>query len=198
MLSIGLTGGIGSGKSTVAKLFGELGVEIIDSDIIAHSVVQSGSDALKKIVAHFGPDILQPDQQLDRKKLATKIFENPEEKIWLEALLHPLIIEEIRSEITHVQSPYCIVVIPLLVETLPHPMIDRILVIDAPQEEQIRRTQQRDQRSTEEIQAIISTQASAEDRLAVADDLIINDKGLDELREAVSKLHQYYLKLTTI
>jgi dephospho-CoA kinase len=195
MLSIGLTGGIGSGKSTVADLFAKLGIDIIDTDLIARSVVEPGTKALRDIAAHFGKEVLNSDQTLNRKMLAKKIFNNLEEKSWLEKLLHPLINEEVLAAKAKVKSPYCIIVIPLLIETLPNPTIDRILVVDSPQSLQISRTVARDQRSESEITAIIDTQAAPEERLKAADDLIINDRGLAELTEAVLHLHHQYLKL---
>lgn len=196
MLSIGLTGGIGSGKSTVADLFAQHGIDIIDTDLIARAVVEPGTKALAEIAAHFGEDVLNSDHTLNRKVLAKKIFDNLQEKSWLEKLLHPLINREVLVAKTKVRSPYCIVVIPLLIETLPNPTIDRILVVDSPQSLQISRTQARDHRSEAEIIAIIATQATPEERVAAADDLIINDRGLTELHQAVTELHHRYLELS--
>lgn len=196
MLAIGLTGGIGSGKSTVANFFADLGIIIIDTDIIARHVVQSGTVALKKIVDHFGNEILNKDHTLDRNKLAGKVFNNPEEKKWLEKLLHPLIREEVVNAKKRVTSPYCVVVIPLLVETLPNPDIDRILVVEAPQSLQISRVQHRDQRSESEISAIIESQATTDERLAVADDVLMNEGSLEKLRADVNELHKKYLSLS--
>lgn len=196
MLAIGLTGGIGSGKSTVANFFADLGIIIIDTDIIARHVVQSGTLALKKIVDHFGNEILNKDHTLDRNKLAGKVFHNPEEKKWLEKLLHPLIREEVVNAKKKVSSPYCVVVIPLLVETLPNPDIDRILVVEAPQSLQISRVQHRDQRSESEISAIIESQATTDERLAVADDVLMNEGSLEKLRADVNELHKKYLSLS--
>ncbi len=196
MLAIGLTGGIGSGKSTVANFFADLGIIIIDTDIIARHVVQSGTVALKKIVDHFGNEILNKDHTLDRNKLAGKVFNNPEEKKWLEKLLHPLIREEVVNAKKRVTSPYCVVVIPLLVETLPNPDIDRILVVEAPQSLQISRVQHRDQRSESEICAIIESQATTDERLAVADDVLMNEGSLEKLRADVNELHKKYLSLS--
>lgn len=196
MLTVGLTGGIGSGKSTVAALFSQLGVDIIDTDLLARQVVEPGTPALKEIVSHFGEEVLNSDNSLNRKMLGEKVFNHPEEKKWLENLLHPLINEAVIAAKTKVKSPYCIVVIPLLIETLPNPTIDRILVVDAPRELQLNRTNARDHRSASEINAIINTQATPEARRAAADDLIINDRGLIDLAEAVTKLHHYYLELS--
>ncbi len=196
MLTIGLTGGIGSGKSTVADLFAKLGVEIIDTDLLARQVVEPGTKALAEIASHFGIDVLNPDNSLNRKTLGEKVFNHLDEKKWLENLLHPLINEAVIAAKKSVKSPYCIVVIPLLIETLPNPTIDRILVVDAPRELQLNRTQARDQRSASEINAIIATQATPEQRLTAADDIITNDQGLIELSEAVTKMHRYYLELS--
>jgi dephospho-CoA kinase len=196
MLSIGLTGGIGSGKTTVAHFFADLGVDIIDTDLIARAVVEPGTTAFKKIAEHFGVDILNADQTLNRKMLAKKIFNNSAEKYWLEQLLHPLIRSEVTAAKTDVNSQYCIVVIPLLVETLPNPDIDRILVVDSPKPLQFSRTQTRDQLSESEISAIIAFQATAEERLAAADDIIINDGSLEKLRTAVTELHKKYLRMS--
>jgi dephospho-CoA kinase len=196
MLSIGLTGGIGSGKSTVAELFAQHGIDIIDTDLIARTVVEPGTKALAEIATHFGEEVLNSDHTLNRKILAKKIFDNLEEKSWLEKLLHPLIMKEVLAAKTKVTSPYCIVVIPLLIETLPNPTIDRILVVDSPKSLQISRTQARDQRSEAEITAIIATQATPEERRAAANELIINDRGLTELNQAVTELHHRYLELS--
>jgi dephospho-CoA kinase len=196
MFTIGLTGGIGSGKSAVATIFAQLGIDIIDTDIIAHEIVEPGSPAHTKIIEHFGSTITNPDQTLNRKMLANKIFNHIDEKIWLEQLLHPLIRDAVEIAKEKATSPYCIVVIPLLIETLPNPSIDRILVVDSPKHLQISRTHQRDQRTAAEIMAIIGSQATSEERLAIADDVIINDQGLAELRAAVTELHQKYLKLS--
>lgn len=195
MLAIGLTGGIGSGKTTVANFFADLGITIIDTDILARHVVQSGSKALQKIVDHFGNEILNKDLTLNRNKLAGKIFNDPEEKTWLETLLHPLIREEVTKAKNKVSSPYCIIVIPLLVETMPNPDIDRILVVEAPQSLQISRVQHRDQRPESEISAIIQSQASSDERLAVADDVIMNDGNLETLKADINELHKKYLSL---
>jgi len=196
MLTIGLTGGIGSGKSTVATLFAALGVPIIDTDEIARDVVQPGTAALAKIVDHFGADILLANGQLNRQALAQKIFQDASAKTWLEALLHPIILEQANDAKHKAQFPYCIQVIPLLIETLPNPNIDRILVVDAPPSLQIKRALARDpQRTSAEIQAIMNTQATREARLAAADDVIINDDDLTQLQTAVNNLHQKYLQL---
>lgn len=196
MLTIGLTGGIGSGKTTVANLFANLGVDIIDTDLIARDVVQPGTDALKKIAVHFGSEIVNPDHSLNRTLLAQKIFNNTDEKVWLEKLLHPLIRAHVSAAKMNVKSPYCIVVIPLLIETLPNPDIDRILVVDSPENLQIERTLSRDPRTESEIKAIIQSQVSSAQRIKAADDVIINDQDLAKLSTAVDQLHRQYLILS--
>jgi dephospho-CoA kinase len=197
MLTIGLTGGIGSGKSAVAHFFAELGVPIIDTDVIARTLVEPGTPTLTKIIEHFGSEFLNSDHSLNRAQLALKIFKDPAEKNWLEQLLHPLIRQALASLKAKITAPYCIVVIPLLIETLPNPDIDRILVVTAPESLQIKRTLARDQRSPGDIMAIISSQASPEQRLAAADDVIVNDTDLTTLQTAVTRLHQHYLALSS-
>lgn len=195
MLTIGLTGGIGSGKSTVANFFSELGIEIIDADQMARTVVQPGAPAYENIVAHFGPEILDAKQHIERKKLRNRIFKDPDERKWLENLLHPLIRQAMRERAKTVKSPYCIMVIPLLVETKPNKIIDRVLVIDAAEEQQIAWAQQRDKLDLAQIKAVLKAQATRSQRLAAADDVIFNDADFNRLREQVADLHQRYLKL---
>lgn len=196
MLKIGLTGGIGSGKSTVAKYFAELGVAIIDADKIARELVATGTPALTKIVKHFGNKILTSRGELDRKCLRKLIFSNPKQKQWLEKLLHPLIYHEMENQLQQVKSPYCILVIPLLVETQQEKLVDRILVVDASQEQQINRTMKKNKISEKEVKTIIATQANREQRLASADDIIYNDNSLTKLKQQVQQLHQKYLILS--
>lgn len=199
MLTIGLTGGIGSGKSTVATLFAALGVPIIDTDEIARDVVKPGTAALAKIVNHFGSEILLANGLLNRQALAQKIFQDATAKAWLESLLHPIILEQANDAKRKAQFPYCIQVIPLLIETLPNPNIDRILVVDAPPALQVERALARDpQRTSAEILAIINSQATRQARLAAADDVIINDDDLSKLQTAVNSLHQKYIQLARL
>lgn len=195
MLVIGLTGGIGSGKTTVAQLFKEKGITIIDTDQLARQVILPGSKALSQIVIHFGDAILLPDKTLDRSLLRNKVFNDEKERIWLEQLLHPLIRNEMQKEIEKSSSPYCIVVIPLLFETLPNPHIHRILVVDASPELQLHRAKKRDQSSKENIQSIIKTQIDRDKRLSGADDIIYNDGLINDLIPQVERLHQFYLSL---
>lgn len=192
---LGLTGGIGSGKSAAAQHFIDLGIHTVDADHAARWVVEPGRPALAKIVEHFGPGVLQADGQLDRAALRTLIFEAPEQRRWLEALLHPLIGEEIASHLARAQSPYAILVSPLLIESGQYKNTQRVLVIDAPQALQIQRTQQRDQTSEQQVQAILKVQASREERLRHADDVLVNDRDQAWLRSEVERLHHFYLTL---
>jgi len=192
MLVIGLTGGIGSGKTTVAQLFAKQGVPIIDADLIAHELTQTEKPAWKAIIAHFGPLIVKPDKVLDRQKLRELIFNDVKKRLWLEQLLHPLIIEAIKKKIQELKDSYCIIVIPLLIETGPYSFIDRILVVDTLSETQIERLEKRDQSKRRDLQKIMASQTSREKRLAAAQDVIHNNGRLDELQDQVTQLHQSY------
>ncbi|ROO12747.1 dephospho-CoA kinase [Pseudomonas fluorescens] len=193
---LGLTGGIGSGKSAAAQHFIDLGVHVVDADHAARWVVEPGRPALAKIAEHFGPSVLQADGTLDRAALRKLIFEEPEQRRWLEALLHPLIAEEIAHHLALAKSPYAILVSPLLIESGQYAMTQRILVIDAPQQLQIERTLQRDQTSEQQVQAILKAQSSREDRVSRADDVVVNDRDLAWLHSEVERLHHFYLTLS--
>ncbi|UZE29978.1 dephospho-CoA kinase [Pseudomonas asplenii] len=192
---LGLTGGIGSGKSAAAQHFIDLGIHAVDADHAARWVVEPGRPALQKIAEHFGPGVLQADGQLDRTALRKLIFEDAEQRRWLEALLHPLIAAEIASHLAKAQSPYAILVSPLLIESGQYATTQRVLVIDAPQALQVQRTLQRDQTSEEQVQAILKAQASREERLKHADDVLVNDRDLAWLHSEVERLHTFYLTL---
>ena len=192
---IGLTGGIGSGKSEVSSRFERLGIHIIDADVIARKVVAPGSFALNKIAKHFGVAILLADGHLDRKKLRELIFENPVEKAWLENLLHPLIRTETLEQIKQSPSAYTILSSPLLLETDQHKLVDRILVVDANEHLQLSRASSRDASNPDQIKKIMSTQLSREARCAKADDIIHNHGDLQELQAQVELLHTRYLYL---
>lgn len=192
---LGLTGGIGSGKSAAAQRFVELGVHLVDADQAARWVVEPGRPALASIVEHFGPGVLLEDGQLDRAALRQLIFADPEQRRWLEALLHPLIGQEIFSYLAKAESPYAVFVSPLMIESGQYQRTDRLLVIDAPQNLQVERTLLRDQTSPEQIQAILKAQASREERLRHADDVLVNDRDIAWLHSEVNRLHNYYLTL---
>ncbi|MGY2293110.1 dephospho-CoA kinase [Pseudomonas sp. SDO528_S397] len=192
---LGLTGGIGSGKSAAAQHFINLGIDLVDADHAARWVVEPGRPALANIAEHFGAHVLLPDGSLDRAALRKRIFEVPEERRWLEALLHPLIADEIRSHLAQAQSPYAILVSPLLIESGQYTLTQRILVIDVPQSLQIQRTLLRDGISEEQMHAILKAQATREDRLSHADDVLVNDQDLAQLQAGVERLHHFYLTL---
>jgi len=195
MAVIGLTGGIGSGKSTVARLFGDLGVHWVDADDVAREVVEPGTPALAEIAKHFGEQILTPDGVLDRAQLRAIVFQETEERAWLEALLHPIIREELIRQLNpeNYQLPYVLLVSPLLLETDQHELVDRIIVIDVPKDVQLERTMARDTNSREQVERIIAAQMSREDRLARADEVIDNDRPLDDVTRQVRELHERLL-----
>lgn len=194
MLVVGLTGGIGSGKSTACRFFAEQGTPVIDADVIAHQLVKSGSNSLAQISAEFGPEILTESGELDRMRLRQLIFSDPDKRLQLESILHPKIGAEIQKQIAGLNAPYCILAIPLLIEKNWNTMVDRILIIDSPLELQHRRALTRDNSSEQEIDAIIATQSSRETRLSFADDVIINDSDMETLKKQVKVLHREYLK----
>jgi dephospho-CoA kinase len=193
---LGLTGGIGSGKSAAAQCFIGLGVHVVDADHAARWVVEPGRPALTKIVEHFGPTVLQTDGTLNRSALRGLIFEDAEQRRWLEALLHPLIGEEIQRDLASATSPYAILVSPLLIESGQYKLTRRVLVIDAPQQLQVQRTMLRDSSSEEQVQAILKVQASREERLSHADDVLVNDRDHAWLQSEVERLHHFYLTLS--
>lgn len=195
MLIVGLSGGIGSGKTAASDTFAELGVNIIDADIVAREVVEPGSKALKSIAKHFGNDILLNDGSLNRANLRQRIFSSPEEKSWLENLLHPIIRQEIKHQLSQSNSAYTILVSPLLFETDQQELVDRTLLIDVPEELQIIRASQRDNNSAEQIQKIIDSQLPRNVKLKKADDVICNDKAIEYLKSEIEKIHSYYLEL---
>ncbi|MDH5777926.1 MAG: dephospho-CoA kinase [Gammaproteobacteria bacterium] len=194
-LCIGLTGGIGSGKSTVANMFIEKGVPVIDMDVIAHQLVEPGQPALEKIVALFGKSVLLDDGQLDRKTLRELIFAKPSARQQLEQILHPRIRQEVQQQIKAVESPYCIIAIPLLFETNQQDLVQRILVVDSSEEHQIERTVKRDLCNAEQVKSIIHNQIDRATRVSQADDIIDNTSDQAYLQEQVDKLHQTYLDI---
>jgi len=193
-LRIGLTGGIGSGKSTVAQLFAAHGVPVIDADEIGRALSQPGEPTYHDIVAHFGRDILKDDREIDRAHLRTRVFENPEERARLEAILHPRIRAEMRARAERASAAYCLMVVPLLIETGQDADMDRVLVVDAPKEQQIERVMVRGL-SREEVARVMRAQVGRETRLARAHDWIENDGDLAHLEREVDRLHRFYLGL---
>lgn len=191
--TVALTGGIGSGKTTVANAFSRCGVNVVDADIIARQVVEPGTPALTTIAARFGNEIIHPDGTLNRRLLRERIFSSPEDKTWLNALLHPLIHQETQRQIAQATSPYVLWVVPLLVENQLQNRADRVLVIDVSPETQISRTMQRDGVTREHAEHILAAQATREARLAVADDIIDNNGAPDAVASDVARLHAAYL-----
>ena len=190
---IGLTGGIGSGKTAVSDAFQDLGITIVDADLASRIVVQKGKPSLKKIAEHFGNDILNENTELDRAKLREIIFNSDEEKNWLESLLHPAIANQIQDELKASRSPYTILVSPLLLETNQKEYCNKVLVVDVPVELQVERTLKRDQVSEGQVKSIIKAQISRKNRLEFADEVIINDGSLEELHSTVMKFHQKFI-----
>lgn len=198
MLRIGLTGGIGSGKSTVADMFARRGVPIIDTDIIARDVVAAGQPALREIAQAFGPEVLDASGQLDRAQLRQRVFNDADARQRLEAILHPRIRAAVSARLSTLDAPYCLIVVPLLVETNFIDIIDRVLVVDADERQQLERTSKRDRVPPEAVRKIIEAQASRNERLKRADDVIINDGTLENLERQVDRLHAQYLALSGI
>jgi len=195
VFTVGLTGGIGSGKTTISGLFAELGVEVIDTDEIARSLTSKPQAAMTAIEAHFGPAVIASDGSLDRERMRELAFSDPEAREALQRILHPLIREEVQRRLAATASPYALVVVPLLVESRGYSFASRILVVDCSEEQQIARVVQRSGLSREQVQAIMASQASRSDRLAVANDVIHNDGEIGALRDQVQRLHDQYLAL---
>lgn len=194
-LVIGLTGGIASGKTTVSDTFAKLGIEIIDADVIAREVVAKGTPALREIVNEFGNNILTPTGELDRQKLRNIVFSDDCKKNWLNALLHPLIREQMQLQTANASSAYCILSVPLLVENKLSALVDRTLVVDIDENTQLKRAMQRDNSEQAIIQGIMASQASRAVRLSAADDIILNNKDLPWLTTQVNDLHKIYLNI---
>lgn len=195
--TVGLTGGIGSGKSTVAKAFKKLGVKVVDADQASREVVKPGSKALKAIYKHFSktsPDILQSDGQLNRAVLRDIIFKDNEQKVWLEELLHPLIIEWLLEQLAiPSDQPYSILESPLLLETNQHLMVGTVLLVDVPPEIQLERASRRDSKDFKDIQAIMDSQMSRQDKCQRADWIFDNSLSIDSIAPRVLKLHQTFI-----
>ncbi len=197
MLVVGLTGGIGSGKSTVAARFAARGVPIIDADDVAHQLVEPGRPALQTLVQNFGLDILDQKGGLNRPWLRRRVFADPALRRRLERLLHPLIREEMRLQLASIRSGYAILVIPLLVETGQADLVDRVLVVDTAEDLQYARCLARDGADREQVESILAAQAKREERLARADDVLVNDGSLEQLERSVEALHQRYSRLAS-
>ena len=196
-LKIGLTGGIGSGKSTVSGLFEALGIPVIDADVIARSLLEPGTEATRQVIRIFGNDIAASEQEIDRARLRERVFDNADARKKLESILHPIVHQKIRQQAEAITSPYCIVVIPLLFEAGHQDLVDRILVVNTSREKQIERAASRDRASVEEIQKILNTQIDPEERLARADDIIDNNDGIEQLESRVHELDALYRGLSS-
>lgn len=194
MFTVGLTGGIGSGKSTVSDLFAELGVPVIDTDVIARQLTAPGGAALQTIREAFGESVMQTDGTLDRAALRRRVFADATARRQLEAILHPRIRKVVEQTLASLSTPYAMIVIPLLVETGGYrDLLKRVLVIDCPAELQIARVMARSGLARAEVDAILAAQAGRAERLAVADDVIVNDASTEALRAEVAALHRRYL-----
>ena len=193
---VALTGGIASGKTTIANLFAQLGVPIIDADMIARQVVKPDTPAYQHIVTHFGQHIVLPSRELNRAKLRNIIFNCPEQRLWLNQYLHPIIQSEPQQQKMQFHTPYVIWVVPLLIENQWHKYADRILIIETSQQVQLERLQKRDKIDKNLAKNMISSQITSEDRRRYADDIIINDDQTADLSQQVTQLHKQYLKLS--
>jgi dephospho-CoA kinase len=192
---VALTGGIASGKSTVADLFAALGVPVIDTDVIAREVVEPGQPALAAITAAFGGEVLDADGRLDRRRMRAQIFADPDARRRLEAILHPAIRAEMERQSRAAGGAYQVLVIPLLAEGGRRDHVDRVLLVDVPEALQVERLMTRDGVSREQAQASLAAQASRAARLAMADDVVQNTARVDDLRAQVAALHENYLQL---
>ena len=192
---VALTGGIASGKSTVANLFADLGVPVIDTDVIAREVVEPGQPALAKIVETFGRDVLDAEGRLDRRRMRERIFADPDARRRLEGIVHPAIRAEMEHQSRAAGGAYQILVIPLLTEGKRRDQVDRVLLVDVPEELQVERLMRRDGVTREKAQASLNAQATRADRLAMADDVVQNTGRMDDLRAAIAGLHQKYRSL---
>jgi len=193
-LVVGLTGGIGSGKSAVSHCFERRGITVVDADLVARQVVEPGGAALAAIADHFGREILQPDGTLDRAALRRRVFADAGERHWLERLTHPLIGQEIRRQLADTRSPYTILSSPLLLETSQRELVDCVVVVDVPEEVQVARTAARDANTEEQVRRIMAAQLPRAQRLERADIVIDNAGSLDQLEETVAELHGEFLQ----
>ncbi len=187
---IGLTGGIGSGKTAVSETFEKLGITVVDADLASRVVVEKGKPCLEEIAKHFGNDILNENDELNRAKLREIIFNSDSEKLWLESLLHPAIAKQIKDELNASKSPYTILVSPLLLETNQRDFCDKVLVVDVPIELQMERTTKRDGVSEDQVKSIIKSQINRDERLKLADEIILNEGSIEDLEMIVRELHE--------
>jgi len=194
-MTVGLTGGVASGKSAVSEHFTRLGVPVIDADVVAREVVEPGQDALAEIVEVFGKDVLDRNGRLDRSRMRGRIFTDPASRQRLEAILHPRIRERMREAVESASGPYAVLCIPLLVENRMQDMVSRVLVVDVPESVQRERLIRRNGGNAGEADAMIAAQASREQRLQAADDILVNTGTLDDLQHEVEMLHRRYLAL---
>ena len=195
---VGLTGGIGSGKSAATAIFEKHGIDIVDADEVARNVVEVGSEGLRQITEHFGTNILLEDGSLNRAALREKVFAAEEEKHWLNGLLHPLIRSRMQQLISESTSPYCILSVPLLVENKLTEMCNHVVVVDCPEALQLERALKRDGSTEQTIKSIMASQASRNERLNAADDVLDNSTTLEALANQVSALHKKLLSLASI
>ncbi|MCG9513791.1 dephospho-CoA kinase [Acinetobacter pittii] len=193
---LGITGGIGSGKSAATQWFESQGIQVVDADIVAREVVEKGQPALQKIQQTFGDWVLQSDGNLDRRALREYIFQNPEARQTLEKITHPAIRQSIIQQLRNPKSPYVILVSPLLFETNQHELVNHTLLVDASEQTQIQRASQRDGQNQEQIQKIIAAQMPRERKRELANDIVFNDGLLEHLYQQLEPLHQSYLKRT--
>lgn len=198
MLRVGLTGGVGSGKSTAASRFEELDVPVIDADVIAHALVEPSQPAFQEVFAVFGHDVIEPAGTLDRARLRQLVFKDPDKRQQLEAILHPRVRRRMLEQMAMLDAPYCVLVIPLLIESQQHDLVDRILVVDAPDDCRIQWIKRRSGMTETEILDIFDAQIGRSDRLAAADDLLVNDGDIPQLLRQVDEMHQRYCALATV
>ena len=198
MLVIGLTGGIASGKTAASDQFAQLGVPVIDTDVISRQVVEPGTEGIRRITEIFGNTVILDNGQLDRKALRKEVFDSPHKRETLESILHPLIREESRRQIDLLSTPYCLWVVPLLVESKMVEDVDRVLVVDADEATQINRLMSRDKISRNDALKILQAQIAREERLKCADDIIKNESGLENIAKEVQTLHKKYLRCSQL
>ncbi|WP_257265360.1 dephospho-CoA kinase [Endozoicomonas sp. ONNA2] len=192
--TVGVTGGIGSGKTSVTEFFSSKGIDIVDADIASRVVIEPGKPALSDIKRRYGSKILL-DGNLDRRRLRTIIFEDADERQWLEGLLHPLILDQIILELTRAESNYAVLVSPLMLETSQHELVDRVLVVDVPESIQLARAMARDQMTEKQARQILNSQMERQKRVARADDIVDNSGSISQLHRSLEQLHEFYLSL---